>query len=83
MSMICNLRRASDEQINHLLKHPQQITEFLYGPEENKPSFWQRLFGGGKKITEPTTNWTEPSEEEQIDLDKAWHGLHYLLTGTA
>lgn len=24
----------------------------------------------------------EPSSEE-VDIDKAWHGLHYLLTGTA
>jgi hypothetical protein len=40
MSMIGNLRRASDEQITHLLKHPEEITEFLYGPEENKPSLW-------------------------------------------
>lgn len=23
------------------------------------------------------------SEQDLLDLDKAWHGLHYLLTGTA
>ena len=25
----------------------------------------------------------EEAQGEDIDLDKAWHGLHYLLTGTA
>src|SRR5438093_6086389 len=24
-----------------------------------------------------------PSDHSLVDLDKAWHGIHYLLTGTA
>lgn len=26
---------------------------------------------------------SEEAQGEDLDLDKAWHGLHYVLTGTA
>jgi hypothetical protein len=44
----------------------------------------QRLRGGDESIEEylyPDDGDSEPPDS--IDLDKAWHGIHYLLTGTA
>jgi len=47
-----------------------------------KPSFLGRLFGRNRRAA-ATDLVTEPPEMETTDLDKAWHGIHYLLTGTA
>jgi Domain of unknown function (DUF1877) len=51
-----------------------------------KPSLITRLFGGGAPPAAapqpPPLTLTAP-EGESTDLDKAWHGLHYLLTGSA
>jgi hypothetical protein len=44
----------------------------------------QRLRSGDESIEEylyPDDGDSEPPDS--IDLDKAWHGIHYLLTGTA
>lgn len=83
MSMICNLRRVSDDQIAHLLQHPQGIKHFLYGLETAPTGLFARLFGAGKRRRESQTAWTPPSPDDEIDLDKAWHGLHFLFTGSA
>jgi hypothetical protein len=84
MSMICNLRRASDDQIAQLLIRPREIRPFLYGPEvETAPSgFFASLYGGAKKASAPATPWEPPASGDEIDLDKAWHGLHFLFTGS-
>ena len=33
-------------------------------------------------LADPDKFWNERGEN-CIDIDKAWHGIHYLLTGTA
>lgn len=82
MSMICNLRQATDEQIDQLLAHPEEIEFFLHGPSPApKPGLLARLFGKKPQAaTPPPREWTPPSADEEADLDKAWHGLHYLFT---
>jgi hypothetical protein len=84
MSMVGNLRRVSDHDINLLLKKPKHITSFLYGAAsdalDERPGFLARLFGSK---SEPPPEWTPRSENDETYLDKSWHGLHYLLTGTA
>ena len=39
-----------------------------------------------KKIRDELTAWAEKRKAEvgdsEVDLDKAWHGIHYLLTGS-
>lgn len=43
-----------------------------------------RLFGRAPAAVErPDTLPLGPGEGSVTDLDKAWHGIHYLLTGTA
>lgn len=84
MSMICNLRRASDDQIATLLSRPEGIRSFLYGPELDapKPGLLARLFGAARPAPPPVSPCEPPSPDDEIDLDKAWHGLHFLFTGT-
>ena len=53
-----------------------------------KPGFLRSLFRAGR--TEPLTNEPEPEDLKLMDdeglhtdLDKAWHGIHFLLVGSA
>ncbi|MCA9817980.1 MAG: YfbM family protein [Candidatus Obscuribacterales bacterium] len=54
MSMLYNLRFASNDQISQLIIDPDTIEEWLF------------------------------NEESAVDakLEKSWHGIHYLLTGS-
>ena len=61
MSMICVLRQAEESEIKNLLANPDQISEFLFGDEDEE---------------------IEERPKGEIDLDKAWHGLHCLFTGS-
>jgi hypothetical protein len=56
MSMIGNLRPASDVEIARLLANPADITRFLYGADVDA--------------------------RERVVLDKAWHAIHFALTGS-
>lgn len=37
----------------------------------------------GARAGQRADPWQPTSEGEELDLDKSWHGIHYLLTGTA
>jgi hypothetical protein len=63
MSIICNLRSATDAQAKALLADPEQLEAFLEDEED---------FGDAAG-----------SSFVELDLDEAWHGIHFLLTGTA
>lgn len=71
MGMICVLRRASPGDLQQLLRDPELITSFLHEDDHDEvPSA-------------PPLPWSERAEDDTTDLDKAWHGLHYLFAGTA
>lgn len=57
MSIIYNLTRVSQEQLETLQAEPETIENFLYENED--------LIGNCS-----------------MDLDKSWHAIHYLFTGT-
>lgn len=86
--MIGNLSRIPEEVRSALHQNPSKITGLLYPEFVNepvkKPGFLARLFGGKKAEPVPATV-TLPvlGEEDSADLDKTWHVLHFLLTGTA
>jgi hypothetical protein len=61
VSMIGNIRLATDAEIEALYAAPERIEDFLYGEDD---SF-------------------EPPDDMHLELDKAWHGIHFLLTGEA
>ena len=66
MSIICNLRSATDAQLKALLADPEQLEAFL----EDEEDFGDAAGSSAHAFLE-------------LDLDEAWHGIHFLLTGTA
>ena len=97
MGMYGTLRRATAADVARLRAEPALGASFLYGepPEEvvvRPPGllgFVLRLLPG--KVTQPVEGtggwekspWPAPGPGESLDLDKAWHGVHYLLTRSA
>lgn len=95
MSMIAALCTVRDETIDRLLADPPLVWR-LIAPEVpelyleasgalQNPRLWQRLTG--KTPASPTPEVPDldltEGEAREVDLDKAWHGIHYLLTGSA
>jgi hypothetical protein len=86
MSMICNLRRASPDDLTRLLAHPDEISRFLYGVEESGPGTIRLLWALVRRkppSMSSTAPVAPPPDDATEDVDKAWHGLHFLFTGTA
>lgn len=87
MSMIGNLSRIPEEVRVALHMNPQAISGILYPdlPEETseKPGIFSRLFGRQKPTVESDhTSIHALAEEDTTDVDKAWHALHFLFTGS-
>ena len=91
MSMILGLEAVSDATIARLLAEPALIWR-LIAPDDPEPyaeatrprgSLLARLFGKAAPAPAAGVPPAIAPEGPQIDLDKAWHGIHYLLTGTA
>ena len=97
--MIGNFRLAPDDDIAMLVADPSRVFEFLYGPESGESGvrvvsrdrgvggFFRRLFGG-EEVTVVVADGPAPAQahaesDDELDVDKAWHGLHFLFTGTA
>lgn len=94
--MILGLSTLGDANITRLFADPPQVWRVItpddpeaYARESARsarPSFLGKIFGRGR-ATEPARP-SEPlvlaeGEGQGVDLDKAWHAIHYLLTGTA
>jgi len=73
---------VTDEQLRGLYRSPDVIEGLLYpdmpSVKPSKQSLFARLFGRerSRKVGGLPT-------EDQMDLDKAWHVLHFLFTGSA
>ncbi|MBX3434237.1 MAG: YfbM family protein [Pirellulales bacterium] len=86
MSMILALRQATPSDLKTLLDEPSRIEGFLgfeeLAPLAPKTSWLAKVFGGWR--TEPIISKRFERNEElpEIDLDKAWHGLHFLYSGS-
>jgi len=87
--MTCTLRRASEEAVRRLMAEPAEVSVFLHGPEPvvrrvrfpGVLGFILRLLPIRVEEVDPSSPaWAPP--EEVLDLE-SWHGLHFLLTGTA
>jgi hypothetical protein len=84
MSMIGNLRTTSDADIDALLAKPKRIELMLYGEYIADKSNNGGIFSFfKKKREEPADNWKPAEPGAEFDIDKAWHGIHFLLTGSA
>jgi hypothetical protein len=97
VGMILGLTSLSDANIARVLEDPPLIWRVV-APEDPevyeqaraaavaRPSFFQKLFGR-RRDEAPDGGAAAPfvmadGEGVATDLDKAWHGIHYLLTGT-
>ena len=92
MGMALALRTLSDRSIDRILAAPPLIWRIILRDdpealsplvEEPKPrGFLARLFGAPKGRPLPHIE-LDPGEVVEADLDKAWHGVHFLLSGSA
>jgi hypothetical protein len=97
--MSCTLHRATAADIARLREDPSGLGDFLdstySGPrlevEEVRPpgllGFLLRLtpikIEQVKPLSEEEANRPYEPSDRELDLEKSWHGLHYLFTGTA
>ena len=89
--MICNFAKVTQNMSDHLLAKPEDIHSYLYGNSEMVTTEVPRrgifgLFGfKDKKVEfiESESAIEEISEEDQFDIDKSWHSMHFLFTGSA
>lgn len=85
MSMVLVLHQVSDATIDRILADPPLVWQ-LVAPEE--PELYEDarrattgLFARLNSKNKPTVSLELGEYEGELaDLDKAWHGLHYLLT---
>jgi uncharacterized protein DUF1877 len=99
MSMVVSLSAVRDETIERLLADPPLVWQVIApddpeaydrarreADDRAKPGLFSRLFGARPPANVPSTPAAlelTDGEGELADLDKAWHGIHYLLTGEA
>jgi|GEM_PF-223594 len=91
MSMIGNFRSASDSDIEALLTTPKRIELFLYGEYFDPPAkkrgllsfFFRRKQDVAICSTASNDTWAPETDGPTLDVDKAWHGMHFLLCGDA
>jgi hypothetical protein len=83
MSMIGNFRAVRDDDIGAMLERPARVVRLLYdeAPVESG-GLLGRLMGRSGSSPEED-EWRPTAAGEELDVDKAWHGIHFLLTGTA
>jgi hypothetical protein len=91
MGMTCTLRRAGDADVRQLVADPTQAGSFLYGP----PPVVRRVQPRGVlglilrllpiriEEVDPSAPLPAPPGDDVLDLEKSWHGLHFLFTGSA
>jgi len=79
MSMLCRLTSASVEQVRELLKDPSYITRFLFGVPP--PTIRSRLLALLTRSSPPEPRWLTTPASVHYDLEKAWDGVRFLLTG--
>ena len=73
-----------DQDLEAIIQEPKRIKKLWGAPatEIKTPSFLGKLFGAKASAKEKNDTW-EPSEKaEAFDVDKAWQGIHFLLTGS-
>lgn len=95
MGICCVLKSLSDINASRILADPPLIWR-LIAPDDSeiylecvgankKPGFFSRLFGARSAlIPEELPNFSFcKGENLELDLDKAWHGIHFCLNKSA
>ena len=86
MGMVLALRRATDRQLNMLLARPKLIEEFLFEEPRlkavEKTGLMDKLVSSfGFQRRAPVIE-CEREEGDEIDFDKSWHGMQFVLAGS-
>jgi hypothetical protein len=99
MGMRVSLASLDDATIQRILKDPPLVWQILApddpepferavreASERDQPGFVARLFGARARVEaspRPAPLNLSDGEGDMGDIDKAWHGIHFLLTGSA
>jgi hypothetical protein len=95
MAMRLGLLSLSDANITRVLKKPPLAWDLVTPPapapapapeaEEDPPKSKRKKTAAARpsKAKAPATPELATNEGMRCDLEKSWHGIHYLLTGTA
>lgn len=93
MGMYGQMAPVSEATIQRIQADPPLVLQILQDAaavekarrKPKGPTFFGRLFGDKPRPEPPAAPplTLEAGEGTLVDLDKAWHGVHYLLTGTA
>ena len=79
MGVVLSLIRVSPETLTILNGNPRAVADFVYGDPKLAPGvgFLSRLFGKKEEVVAVPKR----SAGDEIDLDKLWDILNFLLTG--
>lgn len=93
MGMLASLYTLSDNNIEKVIDNPllleivtdqQDPHAYERARQREMPGLLQRLLGRKAPVRSDPANFVlADGEALDVDLDKAWHGLHYMLTRTA
>lgn len=86
MSMMGRLQAVSDSQIDRMIRDPFQVHEALGLTSHATCAQLVAHVAGSRprlRVTWGDEEVAEPYAGESLDLEKTWHGLHFLLTGQA
>jgi len=79
----CLIRTAPDV-VEQLRGRPKALAKFIYQEddvyEEPNKGIFSRLFGAGREKDGPVP---ARHQSDEADLDKSWHIVHYLLSGSS
>jgi hypothetical protein len=83
MGMIGCFLAVTDEDLDAVVAEPSRI-HVLRGREAPPEESFSivRLFGGKGSSRASGEAWRPKQTPEEFDVDKAWQGIHFLLTGT-
>jgi hypothetical protein len=79
MGVTCTLTSATAFQVARLCRDPAVLPVFLYNAPDAYRTTWARRL----LQTKPPDDLLRGVDCMETDLDKAWHGIHFLLTASA
>ncbi len=91
MGMVLGLNTIGGDNLKKVLETPALVWQVmapddpsLQQIEQPQPGFFAKLLGARGEPPIPLEKLEfADGELREADLDKSWHGIHYLLTGTA
>jgi hypothetical protein len=76
-------RHPPPERTGRLVEDPNQLNKLQGRPApERKLSLLGRFFGKKARMLAQADSWSPTEPPEPFDVDKAWQGIHFLLTGS-